>query len=344
MKLGEIASLLGGRLAGDPECEITGVSGLDTAGPGDITFLGKKLPGGALPQTGASCIILSADAFAPGASVFQLVVDDPQMCFIKLLAAFQKPLPHPSGIAAGAVIKDGANVSREASLYPLCYVEEGAQIGKGSVLYPGVFVGRGSRIGENCVIYSNVTIREDVSIGNRVIIHAGSVIGSDGFGYAQREGRHVKIPHVGGVSIGDDVELGACVTIDRATTGQTEIGSGTKIDNLVHIAHNVKIGRGALIMAQTGIAGSSALGDYVVVAGQAGIADHVRIEAGSILGANAGVMPHAELKKGAYAGAPVQPHRDWLRSMALLAKLPELSKKISELEKKLLEIQKEGPQ
>ncbi|MDA8155104.1 MAG: UDP-3-O-(3-hydroxymyristoyl)glucosamine N-acyltransferase [Actinomycetota bacterium] len=344
MKLGEIAALLGGRLAGDPECQITGVSGLDTAAPGDITFLSKKSSREALPETRASCIIVSPDAFTPGAQIFQLEVDDPQLGFIKLLAAFQKPLNHPRGISQGAVVKEGTGVSAEASLYPLCYVEEGATVGRGSVLYPGVFIGKGSSIGEDCIIYPNVTIREGVSIGNRVIIHAGTVVGSDGFGYTVREGRHVKIPHIGGVTIGDDVEIGACVTIDRATTGQTEIGGGTKIDNLVQVAHNVKIGRGALVVAQAGIAGSSALGDYVVVAGQAGIADHVKIEAGSILGANAGVMPGAELKKGAYAGSPVQPHREWLKSMAVLAKLPELSKKVSALEKKLLELEKEGHQ
>ena len=183
-----------------------------------------------------------------------------------------------------------------------------------------------------------MTLRENVRIGNRVIIHAGSVIGSDGFGYVFDEGRHHKIPQVGGVIIEDDVEIGSNVSIDRATTGNTIIGAGTKIDNLVQIAHNVTIGKNSLIIAQVGVAGSTEIGDYVTLAGQVGIVDHVTIESGTIIGAQSGVL--GNIAKGIYSGSPVMPHRDWLKTQAIIAKLPELYKKIRELEGKIKELER----
>ncbi len=334
MKLSEIASLLGGRLQGDPGMEITGVSGIEDAGPGDITYLLKPSLAGKAEGSSAACIIVK-DAFLPGLNKSQLAVDDPQLAFVRLLEHFHAASRPAAGVSGLAFISEGAEIDSQAAVLPFAFIGEGARIGAGSVIYPGVFVGAGSKIGRDCTLYPNVTVREGVTIGDRVRIHAGSVIGADGFGYIMREGRHIKIPQVGGVVIEDDVEIGACTTIDRATTGNTLIGKGAKIDNLVQIAHNVKIGVGSIVVAQAGVAGSSTLGNYVIVAGQAGIADHVRIEDGSVVGANSGVMPGTSLSKGAYAGSPVMPHRQWLKAMSLTARLPEMNKALQDLEKRL---------
>ncbi|HYA31295.1 MAG TPA: UDP-3-O-(3-hydroxymyristoyl)glucosamine N-acyltransferase, partial [Thermodesulfovibrionales bacterium] len=197
----------------------------------------------------------------------------------------------------------------------------------------GVFVGRDTIVGTHCLIYPNVTIREKVTLGNRVIVHAGSVIGSDGFGYVLEDGKYHKIPQVGSVVIGDDVEIGACVSIDRATTGSTVIGSGTKIDNLVQIAHNVRIGENTVIAGQVGIAGSTEIGDFAVLGGQVGVSDHARIDSGAMVGAQSGVFGH--MPKGVYSGSPAIPHREWLKASALFSRLPEINRRIKELEEKM---------
>ncbi|MDA8170122.1 MAG: UDP-3-O-(3-hydroxymyristoyl)glucosamine N-acyltransferase [Nitrospiraceae bacterium] len=338
MKLGDISALLGGRLSGNPDEEITGVSGLEDAGPGDITFIMKPALVPKAAASGASCVLVKEESPELGKS--QIAVEDPQMAFARLLALFY-PRPHPqAGISPLAHVAQSARIAADASISPFACIAAGAEIGRGSIIYPGAYVGEGSAIGEDCILYPNVTVREGVRIGSRVIIHSGSVIGADGFGYAFRGGVHVKIPQVGGVIIEDGVEIGACSTIDRATTGNTVIGAGTKIDNLVQIAHNVKIGSGSIIVSQAGIAGSSRLGNYVIVAGQAGIADHVEIEDGTVIGANSGVMPNSKLAKGAYAGSPVMPHMQWLRVNAISAKLPELNKTVQDMEKRLREIER----
>ena len=339
MKLSEVALLLGGRLHGDPDAEITGVSGIEDARPGDITYLLKPSLLEQAEGSAAACVIVK-EVFLPGFKKNQLAVDDPQIAFIRLLEHFHTAGRPPAGISDLAFISGGAEVDSQATVLPFVFIGEGARIGAGSLLYPGVSVGAGSKIGRDCILHPNVTVREGVTIGDRVGIHAGSVIGSDGFGYIMREGRHIKIPQVGGVVIEDDVEIGDCATIDRATTGNTVIGRGAKIDNLVQIAHNVKIGAGCIIVAQAGIAGSSTLGNYVIVAGQAGIADHVRVEDGSVVGANSGVMPNTRLSKGAYAGSPVLPHRQWLKAMSLTARLPEMNKAMQDLEKRLSELER----
>ncbi len=333
MKLSEIASLLGGRLQGDPDAEIIGVSGIEDAGPRDITYLLKPSLAGQAEGSSAACVMVKE--FLPGLKKSQLLVDDPQLAFVRLLEHFHAASRPPAGVSGQAFVSDGAEIDGQAAVLPFAFIGEGARIGAGSVLHPGVYVGVGSKIGRDCTLYPNVTVREGVAIGDRVRIHAGSVIGADGFGYIIREGRHIKIPQVGGVVIEDDVEIGACTTIDRATTGNTLIGRGAKIDNLVQIAHNVKIGAGSIVVAQAGVAGSSTLGNYVIVAGQAGIADHVRIEDGAVVGANSGVMPGTSLSKGAYAGSPVMPHRQWLKAMSLTARLPEMNKALQDLEKRL---------
>ncbi len=341
MKLSDIALFLGGKLYGDPGVEITGVSGIEDAGPADITYLLKpseKLLD--LAEGSAAACIIVKDAFLTGLKKNQIAVDDPQLAFILLLEHFHKAGRPPAGISDLAFVSESAEIDGQAVVMPFVFIGEGARIGAGSLLYPGVFVGAGSKIGRDCTLHPNVTVREGVAIGDRVSIHAGSVIGADGFGYIMRSGRHIKIPQVGGVVIEDDVEIGANTTIDRATTGNTVIGRGTKIDNLVQIAHNVKIGAGCIVVAQAGVAGSSTLGNYVIVAGQAGVADHVHIEDGSVIGAGSGVLPNARLSKGAYAGAPAMPHKQWLKAMSVTARLPEMNKTMQDLEKRLYELER----
>jgi UDP-3-O-[3-hydroxymyristoyl] glucosamine N-acyltransferase len=331
MKLKEIAELIGGELIGDGGVEISGVSGIDEAKDGDITYVTgpKWLKAAALSP--ASAVICGAPAANLGKP--HIFTKNPQLSFAKLLSRFYVK-PHPClGVSKAAYVSEKARIGAGVTVYPLAYISDGAEIGPEAVLYPGVFVGNDATVGEGCVIYANVTIREGTKIGRHVTIHAGAVIGADGFGYVYDAGIHHKIPQVGRVVIEDDVEIGANVTIDRATTGSTVIGAGTKIDNLVQIGHNVRVGRGSIIVAQVGIGGSSTLGDGVILGGQAGIADHTTLESGTMLGAKAGAL--GEVKRGVYSGTTPMPHREWLKAQAIFARLPELKRRIEALEEAL---------
>jgi UDP-3-O-[3-hydroxymyristoyl] glucosamine N-acyltransferase len=336
VKLTDIASLVDGEIFGDSDLDITGVAGIHEAGEGDITFFSGERHRKDLPGCRASCVIVREPL--PDLVITQLKVVNPHLAYARLLEHFYvKPLK-PLGVMRDVFISDKATIAEDVSIFPYSYIADGVSIGKGSAVYPFAFIGENTVVGEQCVISPHVTLREGVKIGNRVIIHAGSVIGSDGFGYVFHEGRHHKIPQVGGVVIGDDVEIGSNVSIDRATTGDTVIGSGTKIDNLVQIGHNVTIGNNSIIVAQVGIGGSTAISDYVTLGGQVGVADHTTIESGTMVGAQSGVM--GNVVKGAYSGSPAIPHRDWLKAQAIIAKLPELYKKIRGLEEKVKELER----
>jgi UDP-3-O-[3-hydroxymyristoyl] glucosamine N-acyltransferase len=345
LTLGEIANIVKGEaVGGSPEESartFSGVAGLEDAGPEDISFLLKPSFLEKVARSGAGAVLVKERQ--PGLEKPQVIVPDPQLAFVRLLEHFyggEQKKDSGKGVSPLAHISPDAGIAPDVSVFPFAYIAEGAKVARGSIIYSGVFIGRDSEIGEDCILYPNVTIRRKVKIGNKVIIHSGAVVGSDGFGYIFREGKHVKIPQVGGVIVEDDVEIGACTTIDRATTGNTVIGKGTKIDNLVQIAHNVKIGQGSIIVSQTGIAGSTRVGDFVIIGGQAGIADHATIEDGSVLGAGSGVLPNDTIKKGAYAGSPVVPHRQWLKMMAVLQKMPELQKEIGLLKTRLGELER----
>jgi UDP-3-O-[3-hydroxymyristoyl] glucosamine N-acyltransferase len=342
VKLIELASLLSGEIIGPPqaaEIEIGGVSGIDDAKEGDITFLSSKKYLRNLPSCRASCVIVKDPI---DLAIAQLRVPNPYLAFAKLLEYFYVKPVKPTGISKDAIVSPGAKIGKNVSVFPFSYISDGVSVGDNAVIYPYVFIGENSSLGEGCIIYPHVTLREGVKMGDRVIVHSGSVIGSDGFGYIPDGGRYHKIPQVGGVIIEDDVEIGSNASIDRATTGNTIIGKGTKIDNLCQIAHNVKIGSNSAIVAQVGIAGSTEIGDSVTLAGQVGIVDHIKIDSGTIIGAQSGVM--ASLTKGAYAGTPALPHKDWLKAQAVIAKLPELHKKIRELEEKIKELERRDPQ
>lgn len=336
MKLDEVAKIIDGRIIGDPELEIKGIAGIFEAEDNYITFLSEKKWEKYLSDSKASAVIVKEEVKDLAKS--QVIVKNPLFAFAKLLKIFYPYTIKEKGISKDAYISEKALLGYNVTVSPFVYISDGVQIGSNTIIYPNVYIGENSIIGENCIIYPNVVIEQKVRVGNNVIIHSGAVLGADGFGYVMEEGIYHKIPQIGTVIIEDNVEIGANTTIDRATTGATIIGEGTKIDNLVQIGHNVRVGKNVIIVSQTGIGGSSKIGNNVVLGGQVGIADHVTIEDGTMIAAKAGVM--GKVDHGIYSGSPILPHKEWLKAMAIFRKLPELKKKIEELEEKIKQIDK----
>ncbi len=332
--LGKITELIGGTLHGDPRCEITGFAGIEEAKEGEITFVEKKRYLRHIGATRASAVIVPPDAsFPKGKDV--IVHENPSRAFAVLVEAFfpEKPRYNP-GISPKAEIAEGANVGENVSVDAFTVIREGAKIGSGTVLFPFVFVGRDVAIGENCLVYPNVTICDRCDIGNNVTVHSGTVIGGDGFGYVTEGGKHKKIPQRGIVVIEDDVEIGSNVTIDRARIDKTVIKRGTKIDNLVMIAHNVKVGEDSMIIAQAGISGSTELGRNVTVAGQAGFSGHIKVGDNCTIGARSGVIKDLP-PNSTVSGFPAYDHRKQLNLLACYRKLPEVFTRLERLEKNL---------
>ncbi|WP_420266913.1 UDP-3-O-(3-hydroxymyristoyl)glucosamine N-acyltransferase [Candidatus Magnetominusculus dajiuhuensis] len=337
MKLIEISDMLGGRVTSGHDINIEGACGVNDVKDGQITYLTDRRLADKLANSQASAVLVKREQ--QDIVIPQVIVGNPSLAFSKLLRMFYVKQYTALGVMDGAHIAEGVTLGKDVTIYLGACIRPGAVIGDKTTVYPGVYIGDNTVIGQECVIYPNVTIREDLTIGSRVIIQPGAIIGSDGFGYEMDGGRHIKIPQVGTVIIEDDVEIGANTTIDRASTGATVIGAGTKIDNLVQIAHNVKIGKHSIIIAQSAIAGSSSLGDYVVLAGQVGVSDHVDIESGVRVGAQSGVMDN--LKAGSYMGSPSLPHLQHKRSFILFSKLPELNERINTLERQLAGLSKD---
>lgn len=338
----EIADLVQGSIEGETELDIHGVSGIREAEAGEITFLGnrKYLPD--LRNTRASAIIIpDMDLDSGGSAKTFIRVKNPHASFMEVVKLFARKRPdYNPGIHPSAVIGDGVSLGADVHIGANVVIQDGARLGDWTVVMAGVFVGDGTHLGNRCLIYPNVSVMDNVRIGNEVVIHAGSVIGSDGFGFAQNGNGNEKVPQVGCVEIGDNVEIGASVTIDRATFGKTIIGPGTKIDNLVQIAHNVRIGKGSILCAQVGISGSTEIGDSVVLAGQAGVVGHIRIGDGSVVGAQAGVTK--PVKDGeCVSGYPARPHRQAMKNLADIRRIPDLGLKIKKIEKRLEELQVE---
>jgi UDP-3-O-[3-hydroxymyristoyl] glucosamine N-acyltransferase len=331
-KLSQISEIVKGELSGDPEIIITGISGIKEANLGDITFLANPKYSSLLDSTRASAVITSKDV---SSSRPLIKTDNPSVAFAKVVnLALDQSRRHPQGISPSSLIGKGAKVASSASIGPFTFVEEGAEIGKDSIIYGGCFIGHKVKIGKRCLIYPNTTIREKTEIGDNVIIHSGTVIGSDGFGFEVADGIRQKIPQIGIVKIEDNVEIGANVTIDRARFDKTTIGKGTKIDNLVQIAHNVIVGKDCVIIAQVGISGSTIVEDGVILAGQAGIVGHIKIGQRAIVAAQAGVTKSVAAKTKV-SGYPAKPHRQAAKVNACIQRLPELNKKVKELENKI---------
>ena len=325
--LSEIAAAVGGQRVG-ADAMIGGVSGLEEAGPGDLAFVDGDRAVEAARVSRAAAFLVGQEIV--GLTPPQVVVREPRFAFVRVVERFFAAPQIPRGVAGNVVRGVEVEIGPDASIWPFVTLGDRVKLGARITLYPGVFVGHDTVIGDDCICYPNVTIREATAIGHRVVIHSGAVIGSDGFGYVQHEGRHHKIPQLGRVVIEDDVELGANVTVDRATFGRTVIGRGTKVDNLVQIGHNVTIGPHSILVAQAGIAGSTRLGSHVVVGGQAGLVDHLEIGDRAMIGAQAGVvrnLPEGQI----VSGTPAAPHIDSLRAHALFLRLPELRQQLREL-------------
>ena len=330
----ELAALVGGQFSPESGAvAISGPAGLAEAQSGEISFFGHPRYAADLKSTKASAVLVPRD-FDGETSAACIRVDNPSSAFTVITQQF---LPAPSapepGVHASAVVDPSAKVAPDASVQALAVVEADAVIGAGTVVGAGCFVGRGAKIGDGCFLHPHVTVRESCVLGDRVILHSGVVVGSDGFGYDTKDGRHLKIPQSGIVVVGNDVEIGANTTIDRARFGRTVIGEGTKIDNLVMIAHNVVIGRHCIICAQVGISGSTQIGDYVVLAGQAGLVGHIKVGDGAIVGAQSGLSNDLE-PKAIVVGSPPRPIGEWKRSIVRIDRLGQLYDRVKKLEER----------
>jgi len=334
----EISQIVGGRVEGDGDTVIQGVAGIEQAGEGDITFVSNPKYVKYIESTKASAIVCSPDVSA--ASKTLLKVDNPYLAYAKILRHLYPPLKESGQMDERARVGENVQLGNNVTLYPFVFIGDGCVIEDGVTVYPHCFIGNNARVGEDTFIHPNVTVREGCVIGRRVIIHSGSVIGSDGFGFAKDGAQYYKIPQVGIVQIDDDVEIGAGNTIDRATTGRTWIKRGVKTDNLVHIAHNVTIGEDSVTVAQVGISGSTEIGNRVTMAGQAATIGHVKVGDDVIVGARGGVS--SDVPSGqVVSGAPHMPHKVWLRASRCFPKLPEMRKTISALEKKISDLETE---
>lgn len=336
LTVAELAQHVEGAVEGDHAALIRGVSSIEEAEHGDIVFAENARYLNQASRSRASAIVAFLDATTADKPLIK--VSDPRFAFHKILEVFSLPVNQPPGIHPTAVIGDNTRIAADASIGPNATIADGAQIGARSVIMAGCYVGEGVEVGEGCTLYPNVTLYNGTRLGARVIIHSGTVIGSDGFGYTRIGDRAYKVPHVGIVEIGDDVEIGANCAIDRSKTGSTVIGARTKIDNLVHVAHNVKTGTDCIIVAQVGVAGSVQLGRGVVLAGQAGIKDHVTIGDGATVMAQAGIFGDVDAGQ-MVSGYPARPHREKMRVEAAVANLPHYVKRIRALEKRNAELE-----
>lgn len=328
--LAALAEKLGGDLEGDPSVIVTGVAPLNEAGSDQVSFLANPRYSPSLKTTSAGGVVVSLDTVAPGLNLIR--VDDPYMGFAMAMDLFHAVPYEATGISEDAFVDDEARIGQEPSIHPFAVVCRGARIGSRVTLMPGAYVGAGTVVGDDTTIHPNVVLEKGIKVGNNVIIHAGTVVGSDGFGFAGMGARLKKIIHAGTVRIEDDVEIGAGCTIDRAVMGETVIGKGSKLDNLVQVGHNVEIGPNCVIVAQAGIAGSSELGANVTMAGQSGVAGHLKIGSGAVILGKASVFK--DLPPGAHvAGTPAIDAKDWRKASAVYTRLDDLRKRLSRLEK-----------
>jgi len=333
----ELARAVGGEVAGNGGAVIRSVNGIKEAGPDEVTFMANPKYRAALKATRAGAVIVAPGTEA-GASTL-IKTPNPYAAFAKILAMFAPPAEAPEGLSPLAYINDKAKIGKGVAVGPFVTIREDAVVGDRTTLGAGTYVGRGATVGADCLIYPNVTVRERVVIGDRCIIHSGTVVGSDGFGFATEGKVHHKIPQIGVVVIEDDVEIGANCAIDRATMGETRIGRGSKLDNLIQIAHNVKVGEGTLIAAQTGIAGSTVLGKYCVLGGQVGIVPHIEIGDGATLAAQSGVTKSIRRGETVF-GRPARPLKEVKKREGRVALLEKYFKRVKELEEEVAELKR----
>ena len=329
----DVAAWIQAELAGDPEVEIRDVGSIESAKAGDVVFALDAKFLAAAEDTPAAAVIVPRGLSSGQKTLFR--VDEPRIAFATLVDRFRPPARPVPGLHANAVVARDARVAKTASVGAFAVIESGAQVGERAVIGPGCAVGARASVGEDSVLHARVTLYHECVVGARCILHSGTVIGADGFGYAQdAQGRHIKIRQVGNVVVGDDVEMGANCAVDRATFGSTTIGDGTKLDNMVHVAHNCRVGRHCILAAQVGISGSCEIGDHAILLGQVGVADHMKIGKRAIILAQSGIGE--EVPDGTiWFGSPAQTRMQRERQMMALRKLPDLLKRVKEIERTL---------
>lgn len=338
MQLKEIAALLDCKLEGDPEIEITGVDKIETATPGKLTFVSNRKYLSKLKDARAGAVIIDMETPAPGKNLLRH--SNPYLAYARALEIFYKPYRPAPGISPDARIAASARIGAGVYIGPSACIDEGVVVGDRTCIFPNTTVYRGARIGQDCVIHSNVSIRENVEIGDHVIIKNGAVIGTEGFGFAKQEdGGHYKIIQTARLVVEDWVEIGANTTVDRPAIGETRIRKGTKIDNLVQIAHSCDVGDNTMICAQVGMAGTTKVGKNVILAGQVGIAGHLEIGDNVVVTAQSGI-PNSVKENSFLSGYPAIENRNWLKSCAVFAKLPEMLRTLHELQSKVQELEK----
>ena len=336
----EIAELVGGAIVGDAGIRITGVNGIRQAGSGDLSFVGSRQYVPYVETTAASALLVSEGVACQDKTVIR--VNDPYKAFIQVIQqCVDHGAAHPfEGIHDSAVIGRDVTLGEGVAIDAHVRIADDARLGDGVVVYAGVYIGRAVSVGAETVIYPNVVLREGVTVGARCILHAGVVLGSDGFGFAPVDGAWFKVPQVGTVVIGDDVEIGANSAVDRATFGSTVVGRGTKIDNLVQIGHNVEIGEDCVVSGMTGIAGSTTVGHHVTIGAQAGIGDHIEVGDGATIAGRAGVV--TSVKPGAVvSGFPAMDHQAQLRILAAMRRLPDTRQRVRQLERRVRELEEQ---
>ena len=330
LRVEEIAGQLKAAWEGQGDLEITGVAPLESAGASDIAFVGNRKAVASAAHSRAGCLLVTED-FPQGRTLIR--VADPRAAFAQVVRLL---FPHAAvvpGIHVSAVIGSGALIDASAAVGPLAVIGSGTRIGKRSSIGAGCAIGSDVQIGSDCVVHANVTIYDNVIIGDRAVLHSGCVLGADGFGFVRTGDHYEKFPQIGRVEIGNDVEIGANACVDRAALGVTLIGDGTKLDNMVHIAHNCRIGRHVVIAAQTGLSGGVVVEDYAVIGGQVGIGDKARIETGAVLGSGCGILTSKIVRKNQVVwGTPARPLKQHLEQLANLARLPELRKQVAGIE------------
>jgi UDP-3-O-[3-hydroxymyristoyl] glucosamine N-acyltransferase len=328
---GDLARHLGAALHGDASAPVSGVASPERARAEDLIYVDSPRHEERVARSAARCVIAGPEVRIAGKTILE--TSEPKLAFAKAAAVLvTEPAPRPA-VHPTAIVAPTAKVAPSAFVGPYVVIEDDVTVGGGAIVEAFCFLGRGARVGENCRLHPRVTLYSGASLGNRVEVHAGAVIGADGFGYVFGKGRHWKFPQIGSVEIGDDVEIGANATIDRGSLETTQIANGVKIDNLVQVAHNVRIGEHSVLAAQTGVSGSSTLGKNVIVGGQVGIADHCTLEDGAIAGAQAGIPTGKTIRRGQVVwGTPARTLEKFKRQYAWFARLPELAERVRKLE------------
>jgi UDP-3-O-[3-hydroxymyristoyl] glucosamine N-acyltransferase len=339
MRVRELAEYLGATYEGDGEIELTGVAPLEAAGASEVAFVGNRKAAVQAESSAAGCLLVPMEWPSPSYRTV-IRVSEPRTAFARAMSRFYPTAELKPGVHPTAVIGSGVEMGALVYIGPHVAVGEGSRIGLATSIGPGCSIGKRVVIGEGCVLHANVTIYDNVDIGRGTILHAGCVIGADGFGYVLEHDRWHKFPQVGRVEIGDFVEVGANCCVDRAALGVTSIGEGTKLDNMVHVGHNCRIGRHVVVAAQTGFSGGVVVEDYAVIGGQVGIGDKARIESRAVLGSGCGVLTSKIVRSGETVwGTPARPLKQHLEALANLARLPDLRREISEVKRRLAELE-----